>query len=129
MKNLTPVCDIRKTIRGPLPRIVFEKIARSILGTHYSLSLVVCGDALAQRLNAEYRKKSYKPNVLSFSLSKTEGEIILNVRKAEREAREYGVPLLERITFLFIHGCLHLKGHDHGNAMEALETKFLKSAL
>jgi ssRNA-specific RNase YbeY (16S rRNA maturation enzyme) len=26
--------------------------------------------------------------------------------------------------FLFIHGCLHLKGIDHGEEMETLEDKF-----
>lgn len=118
--------DIKTTVRGKVPRLPFGEIAERILGPHYSLSLVICGDALSRRLNTEYRKKTYKPNVLSFPLSKTEGEIILNVRKAEREAHVGGIRIHERLAFLFIHACLHLKGHDHGNAMDTLEQKHMR---
>jgi ssRNA-specific RNase YbeY (16S rRNA maturation enzyme) len=30
------------------------------------------------------------------------------------------------IYFLFIHGCVHLKGYDHGSTMERIEAKFRK---
>src|SRR3990167_2810110 len=94
--------DTRTTLR-PAPflkgagRIPFEEIAQAVLGKNYELSLVICGDNLARRMNREYRlpslklrqasKKNYSPNVLSFPLSKTEGEIFLNVRAAARGAR------------------------------------------
>jgi rRNA maturation RNase YbeY len=120
--------DIRNTTRGPVPRVAFASIAERILGSSYSLSLVLCGDTLAQRLNTAYRKKTYKPNVLSFPLSRTEGEIFLNLRCAEREARKYGVAVNKRIAFLFIHACLHLKGLDHSARMDGLEQRHLKAA-
>ncbi len=119
--------SIRKTIRGSLPRIPFEEMARSILGANFELSLVVCGDTLAQRMNKEYRKKTYAPNVLSFPLSKREGEIFLNVRKAEREARTLRIPVRERLALLFVHGCFHLKGLSHGRTMESEERRVLHS--
>jgi probable rRNA maturation factor len=119
--------DIRTTLKRPAtPGVSFEKIARAALGRQYELSLVICGDDLAQRMNHEYRKKSYKPNVLSFPLSKNEGEIFLNVRCAERESRAYNVPLRDRLALLFIHGCLHLKGLDHGPKMESAERRILR---
>lgn len=118
--------DIRRTVRDGVPAVPFERLARRILGERYELSLVVCGDHLARRLNTQYRKKTYSPNVLSFPLEKDAGEIILNVRKAAREARTYGVPFKERLAFLFVHGCLHLAGHDHGDAMDALEKRHMK---
>src|SRR3989344_6917301 len=101
---------ITRTIRGPVPRIPFEKIAHAILGKNYELSLVVCGDDLARRMNTEYRKKKYKPNILSFPLSKTGGEIFLNVRAAAREARRPKVALRDRLALLFVHGGFPLKG-------------------
>jgi len=122
----TPLVGIRTTLRGSLPRIPFERIAHAILGGKYDLSLVICGDALATRMNKEYRKKTYKPNVLSFPLDKTEGEIFLNVRCAEREAKKYGVALNDRIALLFVHGCFHLKGLDHGRIMEGQERRILR---
>ena len=97
------IIDIKTTIRGPVPRIPFGDIARAILGDAYELSLVICGDKLAQRMNIEHRNKSYYPNVLSFPLTKSEGEIFLNVRKAAREARVGDIPAKQRIAYLFIH--------------------------
>ena len=123
--------DIKTTIRGPVPRISYEAIARDILGNSYQVSLVLCGDRLAKRINQQYRKKSYAPNVLSFEIDENEGEIFLNIRKAEREARAYGTTLQKRAALLFVHGCYHLKGLDHQNEndtekMEAHEQKTLK---
>ncbi len=120
-----PQCDIKNTLRGPVPRLPFEDLARAVLPSRYQLSLVICGDKLAQRINKEHRNKNYFPNVLSFPLDTYEGEIFLNVRKAEREAREYGVTLKQRLALLFVHGLFHLKGLDHGDAMEKEERKVL----
>ncbi len=134
---MTEVVAIRSTLRTKVPVLPYEKIARAVLGARYELSLVICGDSLAKRMNIEYRptsprlrrtkKKSYSPNVLSFPLSKTEGEIFLNVRKAEREARLFGVSTRERLALLFVHGCYHLRGLQHGRTMEGKERDTLRA--
>ena len=118
--------DTRKTVRSSIPSLPFDSIARPLLGPRYHLSLVICGDKLARRINVEYRKKSYSPNVLSFPIGKDEGEIFLNVRKAAREGRQFGVSYKARLALLFIHGCLHLKGLRHGRTMELQEQKTLR---
>ncbi len=110
-----------------MPRIPFEKIARAVLGEGYELSLVVCGDALATRMNRQYRNKTYSPNVLSFPLSKREGELFLNIPRAAREARDNGLSLRNRAALLFVHGCLHLKGLPHGRTMERTERRILRA--
>lgn len=99
---------------------------RKALGDAYELSLVVCGDKLSRTMNKRYRKKTYAANVLSFRISKREGEIFLNVRAAEREAARCGVQLSTRLALLFVHGLFHLKGLEHGKKMEAQEQKVLK---
>jgi rRNA maturation RNase YbeY len=109
-----------------VPRIPFEDIARSILPSHYELSLVICGDTLARRINEVTRKKTYSPNVLSLPIDAHEGEIFLNLRKAEREARQEGISLRARLALLYVHGLYHLKGLDHSPNMESLEQKTLK---
>lgn len=123
--------SIKKTTRGPLPRLPFEDIASAILGAKYELSLVICGDSLAQQMNKKYRKRTYRANVLSFPISKSEGEIFLNVQCAKREAKKYGVSLQKHLALLFVHGCFHLKGLDHerekdARKMEAAEDRTLK---
>jgi len=123
--------DIRSTI-SPAPfakgagRLPFDEMLGHVLGKNYELSFVICGDKLARTINKKYRQKAYAANVLSFPLNKNEGEIFLNVRCAEREARKYGVTKQQRLALLFIHGLFHLKGQKHGDKMEAEERKALK---
>lgn len=123
-----PNFGITTTLRRPAKagrRVPYENMAHAVLGATYELSLVICGDDLATRMNKEYRHKSYSPNVLSFPIGKAEGEIFLNVRKAEREARAFGIALEERLALLFVHGCFHLKGLAHGRIMEGQERRTL----
>ncbi len=121
-----PSIEIRRTISGAAPSLPYEKIAKRILGKNYPLSLVICGDDLARRMNKTYRQKTHAPNVLSFPYAKNDGEIFLNVRKAGREARHMDISHRARLALLFVHGCLHLKGHDHGAIMERHEQTVLR---
>jgi rRNA maturation RNase YbeY len=116
-----PTIDIKTTVKNGRLSLPFEKMARELLGPGYSLSVVVCGPTLARRINREYRQKTYNPNVLSFPLSKSEGEIFLNIRKAEQEAKRAGVSTRDRAAYLFIHGLCHLSGLQHGATMERTE--------
>lgn len=116
---------VRSTVRGALPRIPWEQIARAVLGRRYCLSLVICGDELARRMNRAYRNKDYTPNVLSFPLDKYSGEIFLNIRQAQREAKQMGIAVRARLAHLFVHGCFHLAGYDHGEKMEQREDNIL----
>ncbi len=112
---------IHSTTRRPVPDVPFSKIARTILGKDYSLSLVLVGDAKARALNRTYRNKHTPANVLSFPLSMYEGEIFINLARARREAHRFGLSEKGHVLHLFIHGCVHLKGHDHGSTMDRIE--------
>lgn len=116
---------IRNTTRVR-PRVPFEKIKLAILGAKYDLSLVLIGDTLGTRLNKEHKGKNTPTNVLSFPISETEGEIFINVRRAERDAQKFDHTPTQHIAFLFIHGCLHLTGMTHGKKMEDAEDRFCK---
>jgi len=104
----------------------FSAIAEKILGKRYNVSLVFVGESKAQKLNESTRGKTYVPNVLSFSLSPTEGEIYICPKVAAKEASKFSLSVSGYIHFLCIHGCLHLKGLDHGSEMTKLEEKYSK---
>jgi probable rRNA maturation factor len=89
------------------------------------VSFVLCGDFLSRRLNRTYLKKDYSTNILSFPINKKEGELFLNLAKARREARLIGLAETTWVTYLFIHGLLHLKGLAHGSTMEKRERELL----
>ena len=116
--------DIRNTTKLK-PHVPFKKIKDAVLGKSYELSLVLMGDTMASRLNKEHKNKSGPTNILSFPLTKSEGEIFLNIRRAERDAKKFDHSQIQHITYLFIHGCLHLRGNKHGTVMEKAEEKLL----
>lgn len=111
---------VNKT-KGKLPRLPFEIVKNTVLGKKYSLSLVFIGDTRSRTLNRTYRGKNKPANVLSFPLSKTEGEIFINPVQARREIKKFATPYQKLIGFLFIHGLLHLKGYSHSSTMEHME--------
>ena len=117
---------VLNTTIAKYPSFPYQKIKEAILGKSYQLSFHFVGKKRAQSLNQTYRKKSYVPNVLSFPLTDTCGEMYLCPEIAYPEAKDFNLSQDGYIAFLFIHGCLHLKGHDHGATMEALEKRFMK---
>ncbi len=108
------------------PALPYEIIKKDLLGREYELSLVFVGNARSQRLNQTYRNKSYIPNVLSFPLDDTHGEIFINPTQALRDSKKHDMSPKGFIGFLFIHGLLHLKGHPHGDTMESAESRYKK---
>lgn len=110
----------------PIGELLFANIKETILKKNYELSLVFVGDKKSKDLNLKYRKGNYIPNVLSFPIDTTSGEIYINPRQAKKEYKKYDMSYKNFIIYLFIHGCLHLQGLDHGNKMDTLEEKYLK---
>ena len=107
-------------------RLPYADIAKTILGAKYDVSLVFVGADRAQAINQATRGKSYVPNVLSFPLIDSAGEIYICPVVAKKEASKFNLTPNGYIGYLFIHGCLHLKGLDHGEQMDKLETKYVK---
>jgi len=98
-------------------------------------------DRAIRLLNRKFRGIDRATDVLSFPLwEKIEafrdgrflGDVVLSIPTVKRQAKEFGRPFLEEMTFLLIHGTLHLLGYDHeGNEKEArrmqrMEKKLMK---
>jgi probable rRNA maturation factor len=108
------------------PSFPYQVMKNDILGKSYELSLQFVGTTRAATLNRTYRQKTYVPNVLSFPLDEKIGEIFICPIVAKREAKKFNLSVDGYIAYLFIHGLLHLKGHDHGDTMDALEQRYLR---
>ena len=105
--------EIKKIYKGTISTVPFDLIKNAILGKSYSLSLVFSDKKLATQMHKEWKKKDDPANVLSFPLDTKSGEIFI-------------YPKGNNVPYLFIHGCVHLKGFDHGKEMDLLEAKFCK---
>ena len=104
----------------------FELIKKAVLGSKYELSFVYISAKKIQELNKTYRKINKPTDILSFPLSKTSGEIFICKTESKKMMKEFGRTYNNFLTFLFIHGLVHLKGYDHGPIMEKIEVKFRK---
>lgn len=104
----------------------FVEIKKAVLGDKYDLSLFFITASKIQELNKIYRNINKPTDILSFPLSKTSGEILICKKETKKMAKEFCRPYKNFLAFLFIHGCVHLKGFDHGAKMEKVEEKFRK---
>jgi len=118
--------SITNTTRGTIPSVPFANIKDKILGKKYELSLVFIGEKTSKTLNNRYRGKNKPTNILSFTIDKNSGEIFITPTVAKKQYKSFEKMYDEFITFLFIHGLLHLKGMEHGSKMERAEERLLK---
>ena len=116
---------INKT-KGKIPNLPFSSIKEDILGEKYHLSLAFIGKEKIRELNNKYRNKNKSTNILSFPLSKTEGEILICPVVVKNETKKFSKTYAQLLQFLVIHGMLHLKGMEHSSRMEIAEKKYDK---
>lgn len=98
-----------------------EEIKNEILGKRYELSFSFISKSQIKSLNKKYRKINKPTDVLSFSLEKNSGEILICKEIAKQKSKEFNMTPANYLIFLVIHACLHLKGFEHGDKMEQYE--------
>ena len=118
---------LTNTTRHRVPRVPFLRMKEKVLGKKYELSVVFISPKKIQELNRRYRKINKSTDILSFSLSKHSGELYLSMPDVRKKSKVFGMDLRNYLGFLFIHGCLHLEGRDHGRTMELLERKYSRA--
>lgn len=118
--------NVKITTKDKLPRLSFLDFKNTILGKKYELSILFAGESLCRKLNKQFRDKDYATNILSFPLSETSGEIVINLKKVRKDALEFERSYENFLAYLLIHGMLHLKGYDHGSTMDSEEIKYQK---
>lgn len=94
-----------------------EKVENAIF------SIIFIDDKAMKNLNYQYRHINKTTDVLSFAFEDSMnvnndswrmlGEIYISVDKAKEQASEYGHAYLREVSFLMIHGFLHLLGYEH----------------
>jgi len=112
--------------KGKLPSLPFEAIKKTILGEKFELSLVFTNSIEMKKLNLSYRNLNSPTDILSFPLSKKSGEIFICPSETKKMMTKFKRDYKNFLAFLFIHGCVHLRGYDHGDKMEKVELKFRK---
>lgn len=105
-------------------------------------SITFIDDEEMHKMNLTYRGIDRTTDVLSFALNDGEtieeemnllGDIFISIPKMKSQADEYGHSEKRELSFLVIHGLLHLLGYDHANkdeekVMFGLQEEVLKDA-
>ena len=119
-----PVEIIRRVDGKEFPSRKLKKVAQRVLEIveqdQAELCMVLVGNAEIRKLNAQFRKKDYPTDVLSFPAGdelptgvQLLGDVVISVEKAKEHAKERRRTLNEEMVMLLIHGIVHLLGYDH----------------
>ncbi len=108
LKNLSIIAE-----KGKLPDLPFLKIKNELMGKDFELTIIYTSKEKNLELNKKYRSKDYIPNILTFPISKNEGEIYISRGIARTQHTEFSMSYNKYLTLLIVHGCLHLKGFKH----------------
>lgn len=106
-------------------------------------SIIFISDDRMHEMNYKYRGIDRTTDVLSFALNDSVdnfeveievlGDIFISIPKMIEQANEYGHSEKRELSFLTIHGLLHLLGYDHmkkedEEVMNALQKEVLEDA-
>lgn len=133
-----------------------HRLLAALERTGCELAILLTDDAEIQALNRVYRSQDKPTDVLSFSQLEgqpwpvgagpiTLGDVVISVETAERQVTDGCLPRLwaamgsaeaapawsvdSEVTFLMLHGVLHLIGYDHIEASDAVEMEALEAKL
>lgn len=114
-----------KNLLRLMPRVFSQKLPREII-------VVKISRRKSCRLNLIYRNKNKPANVLSFRYDKDYGEILVCPEVIRREAKKQGNTYRYQMTWMILHGILHLAGLHHERSLKmakrvmALEERVLR---
>ncbi|MDV3166348.1 MAG: rRNA maturation RNase YbeY ['Waltheria sp.' little leaf phytoplasma] len=79
------------------------------------INIIFVNDDYMKKVNNFYLNKNYTTDVLAFN-DYTEdislGDILISLPKAFKQAIQHNITYIQEVSFLALHGYLHLKGYD-----------------
>ncbi|TSC68174.1 MAG: putative rRNA maturation factor [Parcubacteria group bacterium Gr01-1014_66] len=114
-----------RRLKHILPAAVAKRVPKTVM-------IVSVTSRQALFLNSRYRTQRHPANVLSFRYSSQYGEIILCPDRIVRDAKKEGNSHVFQMTWMILHGMLHLAGlhHEyssaHSRSIELLERRVLR---
>ena len=114
------------------------KVTLEHLGLDFSpvISISFVDNKYIHKINKKYRDVDRETDVISFAFLDDDenrdntlhskgivplGDIYISVDKAKEQAENYGHSLERELSFLYVHGLLHLLGYDHQNEEQEKE--------
>lgn len=134
-----PAYDISVSVESPSPAETDACVVGAVRASlaHYRpraarISVVVVDDDAIRQLNERHLNRDEPTDVLAFDLRGetsqlpdsppqvlVDGDIVVSVETARREAERRGHDLRAELALYVVHGTLHLLGHDDGDIERA----------
>ena len=125
--------SLSKTRVNKLGTILRKAAKLYELPTKCEVGVTLVSNRKIKEINKKYRDKNEVTDVISFALNEGEegseqeqallGDIVISVERAAAQAQEYGHSLERELSYLLVHGFLHLLGYDH---MQAEDKKVMR---
>ena len=87
------------------------------------MSVIIVNNDEIHKINREYRGIDRETDVISFALEDDKtfvntylrvlGDIYISIDKVHEQSENYGHSFRRELSFLTVHGILHLLGYDH----------------
>ena len=90
-----------------------------------TLEVAFVDDETSARVHSDFMDIEGPTDVITFH----HGEIVIGTEVAERQALEYGEPLARELLRYFVHGLLHLTGHDDAEIAELAEMEAAQESI
>ena len=108
--------EIRNLSGQVLDLSPLEEAARLVLAAEGAsldaLSVALVDDEQMTELNERFLGRRRPTDVIAFEAEEGEGEVIISVDTAARQAEEEGHSLPIEMRYLLAHGVLHVLGYD-----------------
>ena len=127
LENNQQKVSIPEALEADLTKAMNVVAELEALSPQTEVDITLVDDAAIHELNRTYRGIDRPTDVLSFALDEGEeepevdddeiehllGDVIISAPTAVRQGEEYGHGLEREMTYLAVHGMLHLLGYDH----------------
>ncbi len=102
------------------------------ISNDFIIDVMIVDNLTIKQINRDYRKIDNPTDVISFAFFDDEeevenigipnslGQIVISFEKAIEQSTLYKHSLEREMSFLFVHGLLHLLGYDHMNSHDEL---------
>ena len=127
LENNQEKVSIPEALEADLTKAMNVVAELEALSPQTEVDITLVDDAAIHELNRTYRGIDRPTDVLSFALDEGEeepevdddeiehllGDVIISAPTAVRQGEEYGHGLEREMSYLAVHGMLHLLGYDH----------------
>jgi probable rRNA maturation factor len=129
--QIYPNKQVSLTFKEPIMRLLTCLVKKLNLDISY-INVIFVTDSRIRKLHKAYLSQDSETDVITFNLNENgaiEGEIYISAQRAEAQAKEYHVPMIQEIFRLVIHGCLHLAGYTDQDELQRRRMKRKENAL